>query len=53
MALIVERIGWEDDEETPEKKFRIILLAEQEDDIPKLTVDVVWGRKEVTLTEAQ
>ncbi len=52
MALYVESMGWQDHEETGEKLFRIVLVADQEDDIPGLTVDVVWGRKEVALVLA-
>ena len=53
MTLFVEKMGWDEHEETGEKLFRIVLQAEQEEDIPKLTLDVVWGRKAVTLTKAE
>ncbi len=48
MGLFVKSAGW-DAEDDGEAVFRIVLQADTKDDVPKLTVDAIWGRKEVAL----
>lgn len=52
MTLFIEKMGWEKREDTGEEVFRIVLVGEHEEDVPKLTLATIIDKRAVVLTEA-
>ena len=52
MALFVEKMGFEKREGSEEDIFRIVLVAERAQDVPKLTFATIIAKRAVVLTEA-
>ena len=52
MALFIEKMGWDKQADNDEDVFRIVLVAEREEDVPKLTFATILDKRTMVLTEA-